>query len=150
MKILALLVLSYSIFTATDSLANNDQQIQSGSDLIYKSGFELLPPSDSILAGYFVEWGVYARNYHVKNMHTSGSAEKLTHIIYSFGNVTNGECVMGDNYAATDKYYDANSSVDGTSDSWDTGFFRTTLSCPQFSPAFSGLASKRFPLPETE
>jgi chitinase len=74
--------------------------------------------------GYFVQWGVYQRNYHIKNIHTSGSAAKLTHINYAFGNVTNGQCAIGDAYADYDKYYDAASSVDGTSDTWDTGALR--------------------------
>lgn len=69
--------------------------------------------------GYFTEWGVYDRNYHVKNMETSGSADKITHINYSFGNVTGGKCVMGDSYAATDKAYTAGQSVDGVADTWD-------------------------------
>ena len=30
------------------------------------------------VVGYFTEWGVYDRNYHVKNIKTSGSAAKLT------------------------------------------------------------------------
>ena len=74
--------------------------------------------------GYFVQWGVYQRNYHVKNIHTSGSAAKLTHINYAFGNVTNGQCAIGDAYADYDKFYDAASSVDGTSDTWDAGALR--------------------------
>ncbi|WP_037304076.1 glycoside hydrolase family 18 protein [Amycolatopsis orientalis] len=74
--------------------------------------------------GYFAEWGVYQRNYHVKNIDTSGSASKLTHINYSFGNVTNGGCALGDAEAATSKFYDAASSVDGVADSWDTGALR--------------------------
>ncbi|MET8558523.1 glycoside hydrolase family 18 chitinase [Streptomyces sp. NPDC004959] len=69
--------------------------------------------------GYFTEWGVYDRNYHVKNLETSGSAGKITHINYSFGNVTGGKCVMGDSYAATDKAYTADQSVDGVADTWD-------------------------------
>ncbi len=44
----------------------------------------------SALLGYFVQWGVYQRNYHVKNIATSGSASKLTHINYAFGNVHGG------------------------------------------------------------
>jgi chitinase len=76
------------------------------------------------LLGYFVEWGVYARNYHVKNIQTSGSASKLTHINYAFGNVTNGQCAIGDAYADYDKFYDAASSVDGVSDTWDAGALR--------------------------
>ena len=74
--------------------------------------------------GYFVQWGVYQRNYHVKNIETSGSAAKLTHINYAFGNVTNGQCAIGDSYADYDKFYDAASSVDGTTDTWDAGALR--------------------------
>jgi len=74
--------------------------------------------------GYFVQWGVYQRNYHVKNVQTSGSADKLTHINYAFGNVTNGQCALGDTYADYDKFYDAASSVDGTADTWDAGALR--------------------------
>ncbi len=74
--------------------------------------------------GYFVQWGVYQRNYHVKNIHTSGSAAKLTHINYAFGNVQNGQCTIGDAYADYDRFYDAASSVDGTADTWDAGALR--------------------------
>ncbi|MFD0286116.1 glycoside hydrolase family 18 protein [Streptomyces lutosisoli] len=73
----------------------------------------------SKVVGYFTEWGVYDRNYHVKNVETSGSAAKLTHINYAFGNVTGGKCAMGDSYAATDKAYTADQSVDGVADTWD-------------------------------
>ncbi|GLX01681.1 glycosyl hydrolase family 18 protein [Microtetraspora sp. NBRC 16547] len=76
------------------------------------------------LLGYFAEWGVYGRNYHVKNIETSGSAAKLTHINYAFGNVTNGQCAIGDAYADYDKSYDASGSVDGVADTWDTGALR--------------------------
>ncbi|NKN98523.1 PKD domain-containing protein, partial [Weissella cibaria] len=74
--------------------------------------------------GYFAEWGIYGRNYHVNNIHTSGSAQKLTHILYAFGNVQNGECKIGDSYAAYDKAYSAADSVDGVADTWDTGALR--------------------------
>ncbi|HEV7899737.1 MAG TPA: glycosyl hydrolase family 18 protein [Planosporangium sp.] len=76
------------------------------------------------IVGYFAEWGVYARNYHVKNIETSGSAAKLTHINFAFGNVTNGQCALGDSYADYDKAYDAASSVDGVADTWDAGALR--------------------------
>jgi len=69
--------------------------------------------------GYFVDWGVYQRNYHVKNIDTSGSAAKLTHLNYAFGNVTNGQCAVGDSYADYDKAYTADQSVDGVADTWD-------------------------------
>ncbi|MYW18895.1 chitinase, partial [Streptomyces sp. SID2955] len=65
------------------------------------------------------EWGTYDRKYYVKNIETSGSAAKLTHINYAFGNVTGGKCAMGDAYAATDRAYTAAESVDGVADTWD-------------------------------
>ncbi|MET8866897.1 glycosyl hydrolase family 18 protein [Nonomuraea sp. NPDC004580] len=74
--------------------------------------------------GYFVQWGVYTRNYHVKNIDTSGSAAKLTHINYAFGNVTNGQCAIGDSYADYDRFYQAGESVDGVADTWDPGALR--------------------------
>ncbi|MEU7862784.1 glycosyl hydrolase family 18 protein [Nonomuraea sp. NPDC049141] len=74
--------------------------------------------------GYFVQWGVYQRGYHVKNIDTSGSAAKLTHINYAFGNVQNGQCAIGDSYADYDRFYQAGESVDGVADTWDTGALR--------------------------
>lgn len=82
------------------------------------------PPSGRKIIGYFTQWGVYGRNYHVKNIHTSGSAAKLTHIVYAFGNVQNGQCTIGDSYADYDKFYDAAGSVDGVADTWDAGALR--------------------------
>ncbi|MEU7832577.1 glycosyl hydrolase family 18 protein [Nonomuraea sp. NPDC049129] len=74
--------------------------------------------------GYFVQWGVYQRGYHVKSIDTSGSAAKLTHINYAFGNVTNGQCAIGDSYADYDRFYQAGESVDGVADTWDAGALR--------------------------
>jgi chitinase len=82
------------------------------------------PPGARKNLGYFVQWGVYQRGYHVKNIHTSGSAAKLTHINYAFGNVTNGQCVIGDSYADYDRFYGPGESVDGTTDTWDASALR--------------------------
>ena len=76
------------------------------------------------LLGYFAEWGVYDRGYYVKNIHTSGSADKLTHLNYAFGNVTGGTCAVGDTYAAYDMAYTADNSVDGVADTWEDGALR--------------------------
>ncbi|MEU2749040.1 glycoside hydrolase family 18 protein [Streptomyces collinus] len=73
----------------------------------------------SKVIGYFTEWGTYDRKYYVKNIETSGSGSRLTHINYAFGNVTGGKCTMGDGYAATDRAYTATESVDGKADTWD-------------------------------
>ncbi|MBL3666567.1 cellulose binding domain-containing protein [Streptomyces sp. M2CJ-2] len=77
------------------------------------------PTGAKVNLGYFTEWGVYGRNYHVKNLVTSGSAAKITHINYAFGNVVGGQCKLDDAYAATDKAYTADQSVSGTADTWD-------------------------------
>ncbi|MGW8953630.1 glycoside hydrolase family 18 protein [Streptomyces sp. NPDC055709] len=77
------------------------------------------PRAGSNVVGYFTNWGVYQRNYHVKNIETSGSASKLTHINYAFGNVTGGKCVIGDAFADHEKAYTADQSVDGVADTWD-------------------------------
>ncbi|MCF2434157.1 glycosyl hydrolase family 18 protein [Streptomyces thinghirensis] len=76
-------------------------------------------PGEEVKLGYFTNWGVYGRNYHVKNLVTSGSAEKITHINYAFGNVQGGKCTIGDAYADYDKAYTADQSVDGVADTWD-------------------------------
>ena len=82
--------------------------------------------------GYFTQWGIYGRNYRVKNIDTSGSAAKLTHINYAFGNVRNNRCevgvtqasdpntgVGGDAFADYTKAFGAGESVSGSADTWD-------------------------------
>ncbi|KUL38052.1 chitinase [Streptomyces sp. NRRL F-4489] len=73
----------------------------------------------SKVVGYFTDWGIYDRNYQVKNIETSGSAAKLTHINYAFGNTQGGRCSIGDAYADYDKAFTADQSVDGKADTWD-------------------------------
>ncbi|MET8094560.1 glycosyl hydrolase family 18 protein [Micromonospora sp. NPDC005220] len=89
------------------------------------------------VVGYFAEWGVYGRNYHVKNIQTSGSAAKLTHILYAFGNTTGGRCTIGDSYADYEKAYTAADSVDGVADTWDQplrGSFNQLRKLKQLNP----------------
>jgi chitinase len=93
----------------------------SGSVKVRTTGSTEEPPptGDKVKLGYFTEWGVYGRNYHVKNLVTSGSASKITHINYAFGNVKNGQCTVDDTFAAYEKAYTADQSVSGTADTWD-------------------------------
>ncbi|MFI6389652.1 glycoside hydrolase family 18 protein [Nonomuraea sp. NPDC050540] len=66
---------------------------------------------------YFVQWGVYGRNYHVKDMETSGAARKLTHINYAFGFVNQqAECYSADAWADWQRPVPAEQSVDGVAD----------------------------------
>jgi chitinase len=52
-------------------------------------------PGCKKVVGYFEAWGHYQRGYWVKNIETSGSAAKLTHINYAFSNAQNSRCVVG-------------------------------------------------------
>jgi chitinase len=113
--LVAVLAVSLAVVAAPAQGASPTPTDRSANSTIQASGINL---------GYFVQWGVYQRNYHVKNIHTSGSAAKLTHINYAFGNVTNGQCAIGDAYADYDRFYDAASSVDGKADTWDAGALR--------------------------
>ncbi|MBD8524591.1 glycosyl hydrolase family 18 protein [Pseudomarimonas arenosa] len=90
------------------------------------------PVSSRRSIGYFVQWGIYGRNYRVRNIETSGSAARLTHINYAFGNVRNNRCEVGinqpadpntgaggDAFADYTKAFSAAESVDGVADTWD-------------------------------
>ncbi|MEJ8661343.1 glycoside hydrolase family 18 chitinase [Streptomyces sp. MS1.AVA.4] len=79
---------------------------------------------NKVKLGYFTNWGTYDRNYHVKNLVTSGTAAKITHINYAFGNVQNGQCTIGDAEADHNRAYTAAQSVDGVADTWDAGALR--------------------------
>ncbi|MER5596865.1 glycoside hydrolase family 18 chitinase [Streptomyces sp. NPDC002265] len=93
----------------------------SGAVSVHTTGGTTTPPptGNKVRLGYFTEWGIYGRNYNVKNLVTSGSAAKITHINYAFGNVTNGQCAIGDSYADYDKAFTADQSVSGVADTWD-------------------------------
>jgi chitinase len=76
--------------------------------------------------GYFTQWGIYGRNFQVKDLDTSGQAAKLTHINYAFGNVNpEGKCFLaqvpgeGDPWADYVRPVSAAQSVDGVGDNWE-------------------------------
>ena len=60
------------------------------------------------VVGYFIEWGIYGRNYTVKDVKTSGSADRLTVIDYAFGNVA---CKLADDWADYQRPWSASESV---------------------------------------
>ena len=68
-----------------------------------------------ILAAYYPEWGVYGRNFQPADI----PAGQLTHVIYSFLNLTSsGEVAIYDSFAAVEKRFTAAESVSGEADLW--------------------------------
>lgn len=120
---------SYSFTVrARDNASNASAQSASFSATTKPTG----PGGSKKVIGYFVQWGIYGRGYRVKNIDTSGSAAKMTHINYAFGNVRNNRCevgltvpsdpntgVGGDAFADYTKSFPAGESVSGVGDTWD-------------------------------
>ena len=76
------------------------------------------------VVGYFIEWGIYGRQYYVKDVETSGSADELTVINYAFGNVApdgngNVTCQLADTWADYQRPVGASESVTGEADGPD-------------------------------
>ena len=58
--------------------------------------------SGKILGGYFEEWGIYYAGYNIANLQQNGVADKLTHLMYAFANVTTSPapaCAIADTWA---------------------------------------------------
>jgi chitinase len=85
------------------------------------------------VVGYFTQWGIYNAKYFVKSLDASGSASRLTHLSYAFGNVRNNRCEVGvlkandpatgeggDAYADYSRTFTSAESVDGVADVWGT------------------------------
>jgi chitinase len=83
------------------------------------------------VSGYFTQWGIYNTQYFVRSLEASGSAGRLTHLNYAFGNVRNNRCEVGvlkatnadtgeggDAYADYSRTFSASESVDGVADIW--------------------------------
>ena len=83
------------------------------------------------VVGYFTQWGIYSTGYTAKTLDANGSAAKLSHLAYAFGNVRNNRCEVGvlkaldpatgeggDAYADYSRTYTAAESVDGVADVW--------------------------------
>ncbi|MEU0492216.1 glycosyl hydrolase family 18 protein [Nocardiopsis sp. NPDC006139] len=84
------------------------------------------PGHDFTSVAYYTQWSAEKRDYHVADLVETGSADKLTHIQYAFGNVNaDGECFMSDEEGQGDALADygrtvpAGESVDGVADDPD-------------------------------
>jgi chitinase len=74
-----------------------------GAGLVCAADPETKPaPEGKRIVAYFVEWGIYQRNYHVASI----PGDKVTHINYAFAKVSpQGEVGLYDSFAAIDKAY---------------------------------------------
>jgi chitinase len=55
---------------------------------------------DKVLGGYFEEWSIYYAGYNIANVQQNEVADKLTHLIYAFANVsTTPGCAIADTWA---------------------------------------------------
>jgi chitinase len=68
------------------------------------------------VVGYYADWDVYARGFGVKELETSGNADRLTDLVYAFGATDEGRCRAGDAYADYQRPVPAAESVDGQGD----------------------------------
>ncbi|MFD3872955.1 glycoside hydrolase family 18 protein [Streptomyces sp. NPDC058623] len=108
---LAVAACSLSLLTAFAPAATGAQDDSAGHGRTYKK------------VGYFTQWGVYGRDFQVQDLDANGTASKLTHINYAFGNVSaEGKCFTGnvagqaDAWADYARPLDAANSVDGVAD----------------------------------
>ena len=73
------------------------------------------PVEVPVVAAYYPEWGIYGRNYQIGDV----PGDDLSHFIYAFANLTaEGEMVLFDSFAATEKRFSAAESVSGEADLW--------------------------------
>jgi len=72
--------------------------------------------SISRIGMYYADWDIYTRNYQPKQLETSGTAAKITDLVFAFGNTAGGQCAAGDAYADYQKLYGAADSISGVAD----------------------------------
>src|SRR5687768_8044020 len=65
------------------------------------AGAQTRPASRMKIVGYYPEWAPGSRGYHVHDVR----AERLTHVIYAFARVKDGEIAIDDEVAATQRAY---------------------------------------------
>ncbi len=93
-----------------------------------------------ILAGWFEEWSIYYANYNLANLESNGSAAKLSHLIYAFGDVSaSASNPSSDTCAIADPWADFEDNnlppVGGIASTWPLfGNFAEILKLKQLHP----------------
>lgn len=75
------------------------------------------PPGDKRIVGYFVNWGIYARDYQVTDI----PADKLTHINYAFFdiNTSTGRVALFDPWADVEKVFTGDTALGFPDQTWE-------------------------------
>jgi len=111
------------------------------------SAFAEPPAKAKMLAGYFEEWSIYYANYNIANLESNGSAAKLSHLVYAFGDVSasatdpsSNTCVIADPWA---DFEDNNlPATGGIASSWPLfGNFAEILKLKQLHPTLKTIIS---------
>jgi chitinase len=71
-------------------------------------------PAPRLIVGYLPEFKL--EGYPIKEVETRGAAALLTHILYAFANIRNGQPVFDDDPSAYQQVYTARESIDGQAD----------------------------------
>jgi chitinase len=72
--------------------------VRSGTPLVAGQGNEDQHHA-KVVGGYFEEWSIYFAGYNIANLQSNGVADKLTHLLYAFGNATPTGCAIADSWA---------------------------------------------------
>ncbi len=102
---------------------------------------------EKILAGYFEEWSIYYAGYNVANLEANGSAAKLSHLVYAFGDVSASAAdPTADTCAIADAWADFENNnlppVGGIPSSWPLfGNFAEILKLKQLHPKLKTVIS---------
>ncbi|MVO83492.1 chitinase [Streptomyces sp. p1417] len=75
---------AYTFTVKARDTADNES---SASNAVQVTTDDSAGPGNHLTVGYFAQWGIYGRQYFVKNLDTSGAAAKLDVINYAFENV---------------------------------------------------------------
>ncbi len=84
-------------YTFTVKARDTYDNVSAASNALTVTTDDVIGAGQYAKVGYFVQWGIYGRQYFVRHLDTSGSAAKLTHINYAFANIdpVNLTCLQG-------------------------------------------------------
>ncbi|HEX2130480.1 MAG TPA: glycosyl hydrolase family 18 protein [Actinophytocola sp.] len=84
-------------YTFTVKARDDYDNVSPASNAVEATTDDVVGDGNYARVGYFVQWGIYGRQYFVRDLDTSGAAAKLTHVNYAFGNIDpeNLTCLNG-------------------------------------------------------